>query len=71
MLAWECSSIKWYDEYPEIKEFKLIWGLAEKWGLNGGFVEIGESDDGDDVVNNHIGKGIHDLYTSLRIITPW
>lgn len=52
--------VKWYDEFLEVKNFKRIWRLAEKWGLEGKFVRVGEEigDVEEDFINNAYHLGI-------------
>jgi len=62
ILYWENNYIKWnldyasLTNYPELRQFELIWQLAEKWGLDGKYIEFcyeyPDFENGFNIINN-------------------
>ena len=54
-FAFQAWSVKWYEDYPEVKAIEEVWQIAKKIeGLSGVFLRIGE--ESDDVVDLNFGE---------------
>lgn len=73
-FALEFSGWKWYESYPDIQAFEVIWSTfreayesgEDKPKIDGAFIRIGEDDD--DVERRYFGDDPYDLVKSCVTI---
>lgn len=70
-IRFYCDSVKWYDEYPEVKCHQMLWEKAserddEGIEVDGAWCRIGE--ESDDIQEMYFGNDSYDMVRISRSI---
>jgi hypothetical protein len=76
MINFSCESVKWYENFPDVKSHMALFALAESYGeeadsaMAGRYVEVGENID--DIKEESFGDYDYDwVCVERKINTDW